>query len=52
MGVKSFHNFLKCCQHDLTKESSHGQQDNLDEQIANLYDKMAKYTSRYYFMKY
>ena len=50
MGVKSFHNFLKSCQHDLTSDKENDQQENIDEEIANLYEKMAKYTSRYYFI--
>ena len=50
MGVKSFHNFLKSCQHDLASDKENNQQENIDEEIANLYDKMANYTSRYCFM--
>ena len=49
MGVKSFQNFLKRCQHDLPNSNDsdptrlNGENDN---EIANLYEKMAKYTSR------
>ena len=49
MGVKSFQNFLKRCQHDLPNSNEtdqtrlNGENDN---EIANLYEKMAKYTSR------
>ena len=46
MGVKSFHNFLKSCQHDLTSDKDNEQQENIDEEIASLYEKMANYTSR------
>ena len=50
MGVKSFYNFLKSCQHDLNTDKENDEQENIDEEIANLYEKMAKYTSRYYFI--
>ena len=48
MGVKSFQNFLKRCQHDLpsTNENDQIGQNDYDNEIANLYEKMAKYTSR------
>ena len=43
--MKSFQNFLKRCQHDLpsTKECNEIGQYDYDNEIANLYEKMAKY---------
>ena len=41
MGVKSFYNFLKSCQHDLNTDKENDEQENIDEEIANLYEKMA-----------
>ena len=44
MSVKSFHNFLKGCQHDVSSEYRYLTD---DDEIADLYEKMSRYISRY-----
>ena len=49
MGVKSFQNFLRGCQNDLPRinENDEPEVNEMDYEIANLYEKMAKYAVRY-----
>ena len=43
MSVKSFHNFLKGCQLDVSREYQYLTD---DDEIADLYEKMSRYISR------